>query len=277
VEEGEEALSVVLRLRTLYRKSVEYRLAHALFETKFRKVRIALSFLHLVLSSVTGAALFLGVPAAVTGTLSVTLTGLNAALKVLNIAAIEAAHCQGRVHFAGHQRSFATVLTMNTHAEIVEDYPELAAQFLATELDAPRLGGLELMKGPDGKPLFALVTTSALLAEQVKDLDIPEVPELPEAPVDPAAGGGMIPAAWTKRFEGLFGKATAAAPPLPQGAPSRVDAETGQLELAGPMPKTTGTPKTKEVGGAMKRPPKTANVARPKPPSSKQLRSKGGM
>jgi len=37
-----------MRLRTMYRKSVEYRLAHSLFETKFRRLRIALAFIHLV-------------------------------------------------------------------------------------------------------------------------------------------------------------------------------------------------------------------------------------
>jgi hypothetical protein len=39
---------------------VEYRLAHSLYETKYRQARIYLAFTHLVLSNATGAVLFMG-------------------------------------------------------------------------------------------------------------------------------------------------------------------------------------------------------------------------
>ena len=48
-EVGKDSQSqVVLRLRVMYRKCVEYRLAHSLYETKFHKLRIRIAFFHLV-------------------------------------------------------------------------------------------------------------------------------------------------------------------------------------------------------------------------------------
>ena len=64
-ETDASAITVILRLRTLYRKSVEYRLAHSMVESKIRKLRLKLAFTHLLLSNFTGAVLFLGLPAAV--------------------------------------------------------------------------------------------------------------------------------------------------------------------------------------------------------------------
>jgi len=57
-----DASAVVLRLRALYRKAVEYRIAHSIYETRYRRGRVGLSFTHLFLSTLTSAVLFLDVP-----------------------------------------------------------------------------------------------------------------------------------------------------------------------------------------------------------------------
>ena len=118
----EVTTKLVERMRQMYRKSVEYRVAHSLFESKFRDLRISLSFFHLLLSSVTGAVLFLGLPPAVSGGLAFALTGLNSAMKAVNLAALEAGHTRGRVIFAGLQRALATTLTLCKNAEVADEF-----------------------------------------------------------------------------------------------------------------------------------------------------------
>jgi len=71
-----------------------------------------------VISTVTGAVLFLGLPAALTGGLAFLLTGLNSFMKAVNLAEMEADHTNGRRTFAGLQRSFATTLTMCNSAGV---------------------------------------------------------------------------------------------------------------------------------------------------------------
>jgi len=164
IEEGEAPSAVAMRLRTMYRKSVEYRLAHALFETKFRTIRINLAFLHLVLSSLTGAVLFLGLPAFVTGGLSFLLTGLNTAMQSVNVAEIEAQHTKGRLVFAALQRSFATVLTMNNSAGILARFPMCAARFSEAESTTAKTPGIQLFKSPEGEQMFFLITEQVIVS-----------------------------------------------------------------------------------------------------------------
>jgi len=155
---GEAPTSVQLRLRTMYRKSVEYRLAHALFETKFRKMRISLAFVHLLLSTVTGAVLFLGLAAWITGGLSFVLTGLNSFMQAVNLAELEAGHTEGRLVFAGLQRSFATILMLNDRAGVLEKFPTCAVKFHEAEKRTAKTPGIHHFKNPSGGQMFFLIT-----------------------------------------------------------------------------------------------------------------------
>merc|ERR550532_1209839 len=51
--------STLLRIRRLYRETVEYRVVHALLESKMLRMKHALSFLNVVLSSLLSGLLFL--------------------------------------------------------------------------------------------------------------------------------------------------------------------------------------------------------------------------
>jgi len=117
------------KLRILYRKSVEYRLAHSMFETKFRKMRLALAFAHLFLSSLTSALLFLDIHygLATLAALSVTVVGFL--LKNLDLGALEIAHGDGRTFFSGLQRQFATVLMLSGDDAIVQRFPVTIPSF----------------------------------------------------------------------------------------------------------------------------------------------------
>jgi len=155
---GEAPSNIQLRLRRMYRKSVEYRLAHALFETKYRNMRINVAFVHLFLSTLTGAVLFLGHAAWITGGLSFILTGLNSFMQAVNLAELEAGHTEGRLVFAGLQRSFATILTLNDRQGVLERFPMCAAKFSEAEKTAAKTPGIQSFKNPSGGQMFFLVT-----------------------------------------------------------------------------------------------------------------------
>lgn len=123
---GEASASqVVLRLRLLYRKAVQFRVAHSLFETKYRRLRVGLAFSHLALSTLTSACMFMGIEGAATNILSIALTGLNTVIQATGFAQREADHTNGRIAWASIQRSFATVLMLQDGKEIRRRFDEV--------------------------------------------------------------------------------------------------------------------------------------------------------
>jgi len=169
---SEEVLSqmppsgLVRELRLMYRKSVEYRVAHSLFETKYRKIRILMGFVHLVLTSITGAVLFLGLPEIIALMFSFLLTGLNGVMAAVNVGELEAQHTEARRVFAGLQRYFATVLSLSKKEDIKKNFTKYAEKYSAAVSRAPKIPGIHKLKNKDtGAPLFHLITEQALLAE----------------------------------------------------------------------------------------------------------------
>lgn len=109
--------------QVLYRKSVEYRLCHELYEAKYTKLRLKLAFGHLTLSSFTSAVLFLDLDPTVSGLASVALTALTAAMNAVDLAKLESDHQRARLGFASLQRAFATSLMLSTNDDIYDSFP----------------------------------------------------------------------------------------------------------------------------------------------------------
>jgi hypothetical protein len=154
------ATQVVLRLRTLYRRAVQYRLAHSLFETKFRRLRIGLAFAHLTLTTVTSACMFLNVEGGVIDVLSVLLTGLNTVIQSTGFAQKESDHTAGRISWASVQRSFATVLMLYDSKEIRNRFSEYSTKYVTTLESSVPLKGLQFFRSPadKNKPMFDLIS-----------------------------------------------------------------------------------------------------------------------
>jgi hypothetical protein len=110
-------------IQVLYRKSVEYRLCHELYEAKYTKLRLKLAFGHLTLSAFTSAVLFLDLDPTVSGLASVALTVLTAAMNAVDLAKLESDHQRARLGFACLQRAFATSLMLSTNGDIFNNFP----------------------------------------------------------------------------------------------------------------------------------------------------------
>jgi len=159
-----DARAVVLRLRGLYRKAVEFRVAHALYESRYRRARLCLSFAHLFLSALTSAVLFLSAPQMWSVVLSLVLMGLNSLMQLLGLEAKENEHAQARTAFSGLQRSMATVLILADNSRVKEVFEGLARQFREAERAAVKILGLDFLKNPETKQkMFQLIGAQASL------------------------------------------------------------------------------------------------------------------
>ena len=154
------ATQVVLRMRTLYRRAVQYRLAHSIFETKFQRLRINLAFTHLTLTTATSACMFLGVEGGAVDILSVLLTGLNTLIQSTGFAQKESDHAAARISWASVQRSFATVLMLHDSKGIRDRFSEHSTKYVTTLESSVPLKGLQFIRSPTdkAKPMFDLIT-----------------------------------------------------------------------------------------------------------------------
>ena len=175
-KDGENAGQVVSRLRTMYRKSLEYRVAHALFESKYLAVSAAFSFVHLLLSSSVSAVLFLKriIPfsTVISLVLSTMLTGLNTAIGALGLAEKAEQHTAARLAFASTQRNFATTLMLDPPEEIQKRFHEYAANWNQTLANTEKIKPVQLQmlrdEDNDKLPLLPLITPPILDAKAMK-------------------------------------------------------------------------------------------------------------
>ena len=86
-------------------------------------------------------------------------------MKAVNLAELEAGHTKGRILFAGLQRSFATILTMNNSEGVVARFPMAAQKFKEAEKTCPQLPGLQFVKKPDGEPPLSSAAAAASCSE----------------------------------------------------------------------------------------------------------------
>ena len=158
--------SVRQRLRLLYRQSVEYRIAHSLYESKYRKYRLALAFLHRLVSSATSAAMFLDLHGGVLTVLSLSLTAVNTVMQSVGFAEKEGAHLQARISWASIQRSFGTVLMTAHIDEMKRRFTELAEKFQDVKDNVTvELLGLEAYKDEHGRPMFGLIKSKLEISD----------------------------------------------------------------------------------------------------------------
>ena len=175
-KDGESPGQVVLRLRNMHRKALEYRLAHALFESKYLSANTALSFVQLLLSSSMSAVLFLKylIPYAkpISIVLSTLLTGLNTAIGSLALADKAEQHTAARLAFASTQRSFATTLMVDPPPEITKRFHEYAANWNQTLANTVTIKPvqLQMLRNEDNRkvPLLPLITPPILNAKEMQ-------------------------------------------------------------------------------------------------------------
>jgi hypothetical protein len=108
--------------------------------------------------------------------------------------------------FAALQRGFATVLTLNTNAEIKDRFQEYTLRFQEAERSAVKIVGLDYIKNPETKhKMFTLIGDESLLkgaaafkarARGLVSGSMPAIPELPAAmPKLPGAFPDALPLA----------------------------------------------------------------------------------
>lgn len=150
------------RLRLLYRKALQYRGAHSIFETKYNRLRTLLAFLHLVLSTVTSSAMFMKTPDIVVSTLTSVLAALNTIIGATAFGDMESKHAHGRIAWASVMRSFETTLMLDSDEQIRVRFFEYGKRFKEVLHSTARLNALHLLRDPDDrkKPLFDLIIES---------------------------------------------------------------------------------------------------------------------
>eukprot|EP00929_Paragymnodinium_shiwhaense_P100992 TRINITY_DN6371_c0_g2_i1.p1 TRINITY_DN6371_c0_g2~~TRINITY_DN6371_c0_g2_i1.p1 ORF type:complete len:565 (+),score=118.85 TRINITY_DN6371_c0_g2_i1:138-1697(+) len=192
VAPAENTSEVVKRLRLMYRKASEYRVAHTVYESFYLRAHTAMSFLHLVLSSSVSSVLFLKdiigpLAQPISMALSTLLSGLNTAIGTLGLVQKAEKHTSARLAFASNQRSFATTLMIDKPDEIASRFSEYAAQWNETLANTFPLtpSQLHALRDEDdsSKPLLPLITppiidTKALQAKlDAKMMKIQEAAE----------------------------------------------------------------------------------------------------
>lgn len=175
--EGEGGVSDIdpqnLILQTLYRKSVEYRLAHGTFARDNAFKNDALSFSVLVASTGAGLLLFMGDEfATICAVIAACITALNALNKMNDYSGKAEAHAMSKIDFGGLQRDLLTLLTATPYATQKEKLDEINNRFNEATNGMPVLHQPSLLgvKGEDGDDMYNLIIDSALLMEAGSDL-----------------------------------------------------------------------------------------------------------
>lgn len=162
-----------LILQTLYRKSVEYRLAHGTFARDNAFKNDALSFSVLVASTGAGLLLFMGDEfATICAIIAACITALNALNKMNDYSGKAEAHAMSKIDFGGLQRDLLTLLTATPYAKQQEKLDEINNRFNEATNGMPVLHQPSLLgvKGEDGDDMYKLIIDPALLMEAGSDL-----------------------------------------------------------------------------------------------------------
>lgn len=158
--------------QVMYRKSVEYRLAHGRMMRFNQLANDTISFLVLCLSTATGLLLFMGDFVTLSTVVAACITGLNAFSKFMDFSGLGERHALSMKEFGNLARDLLTLLSAASLEEQVHQLDDLNARFNDGVSAMPMLPYPALVGETDekDKPIFVLITDPALLAEAAAGL-----------------------------------------------------------------------------------------------------------